>query len=70
MKRYSMNLESYIVSKPSLSIIKLLQISKSVLQAFQINHNAGITFNDLKLQNIMISGRDDNVNLIDYGMAT
>lgn len=34
MKRYSMNLESYIISKPTLSITEIMTISKSILIAF------------------------------------
>ena len=68
-----MNLENFILSHSQISLLNVIQICSGVLHAFKINHNAGYAFNDLKLQNIMISGKSHGqlkINLIDYGMAS
>ena len=73
MKRYTINLEKYISKSQKISVIKFLEISKNILNAFQIIHNAGYVYNNLKLQNIMISEKSDNkmkINLINFGIAT
>ena len=73
MKRYTINLEKYISKSQRISVTKFLEISKNILNAFQIIHNAGYVYNNLKLSNIMISERDDNkmkINLINFGIAT
>ena len=73
MKRYTINLEKYISKSQRISVTKFLEISKNILNAFQIIHNAGYVYNNLKLSNIMISERGDNkmkINLINFGIST
>ena len=73
MKKYNNGLVKYITQKRQVSVVKFLNICRSVLNAFEIIHNAGYVYNNLKLENIMISGQKNgnfNVRLIDYKMAT
>ena len=75
MRRYEQNLETYVCNHEHLSVSLLLEIHLQLVNSFQIISHAGLVFNDLKLQNIMInenknSDEGSEIVLIDYGFAT
>ena len=56
MQKYNLNMIQYFIQNKQVSVINLLKICKSVLKAFEIIHDAGYVYNNLKFENIMISG--------------
>jgi serine/threonine protein kinase len=70
MPKYSQNLEQYFCDNndPRFMFMAALQI----IEAFEIVHKSGRTYNDLKPQNVMISKDADgkqHVVLIDFGFC-
>jgi len=51
--------------------VEVFQISIELLDTIEILHETGRTYNDLKLNNIMIDKSEDGIRmtLIDYGFA-
>lgn len=71
MKRYSQTLGDYMASSEA-SHMDIFEIMQQLVQAFEIIHRCGLTYNDLKPENIMITKGSNNklrVNLIDFGYA-
>lgn len=53
-------------NKKTLSYNDLMKIFCSFLQAVQFFHGAGILFNDMKLENVIVNNQKKRVSLIDY----
>ena len=71
MKRYSQTLGDFMASA-EVTHSDIFEIIKQILQAFEIIHKCGLTYNDLKPENVMITKSSQNkirVNLIDFGFA-
>ena len=75
MPHYEMNLKEYLVKLEGINKIeKVLEIGLKLITIFKYTHCAKRTFNDLKLENIMIDTQgsleaDPLVYLIDFGFA-
>lgn len=60
MRRYDQNLEKFVCKSKNLHLRTLLDIHLQLIYSFQIISHAGLVFNDLKLQNIMINQNLDS----------
>ena len=75
MPHYEMNLKEYLSKLKGLNKIeKILEVALKMVSIFKYTHCAKRTFNDLKLDNIMIDTQgnmeaDPKVYLIDFGFA-
>ena len=75
MPHYEMNLKEYLRNfQGSKKVVKILEVAIKLLGIFKYMHCAKRTFNDLKLENIMVdtNGNIDaepKVYLIDFGFA-
>lgn len=54
MKRYSYSLQDYINAGQNISLGDLQEIWTQLIKSIELVHNTGHTYNDLKLQNIML----------------
>ena len=54
MPKYSICLADHLERQNSVDILDLLHISSQLIDAYEIVHTAGRTFNDLKPCNIML----------------
>lgn len=75
MHRYGRNLQQILQANDGrLSRRCIYQIGIKLLDIFELIHDSGIVYNDLKPDNIMMGHHQDfvnmDVNLIDFGMAT
>ena len=61
------NLNDFLAERPSLSA--RIRIFEQLLSAVSCLHKADIIHNDLKPQNILITRANDDVKLIDFGLA-
>lgn len=55
MKRYHQTLEQFVCNKEKLNNVISIEITIQLLDAFKVVHACDRTYNDLKLQNIMVS---------------
>ena len=75
MPLYDMNLQEYLSKlKGMLKIEKIMDVASKIVSIFKYTHCAKRTYNDLKLQNIMINigeslDEDPEVFLIDFGFT-
>ena len=75
MPHYEMNLKEYLTKLEGVNKIeKILDVALKMVSIFKYTHCAKRTFNDLKLDNIMIDTQgsmeaDPKVYLIDFGFA-
>ncbi len=60
-------LAEYIAENPSCASRK--RVFKQLLQAVSYIHRCGLVHNDIKPENIIITRSDDDVKLIDFGLA-
>lgn len=74
MPHYGTSLHQYFVSnKGTLSQSWVLQLGLKLLNILEKVHRAGVIFNDLKMDNIMIADQRnplDHIVLIDFGLAS
>lgn len=76
MPHYEMNLKEYLDKLTGINKIeKTIEIALKLVSIFKYTHTAKRTFNDLKLENIMIDTQgsleaDPKVYLIDFGFAS
>lgn len=83
--RYGQNLEEYFeMQNKKFSNITIYELGIRILEIFQYIHAAGFTYNDLKLDNLLIGFNDTlpndytskscfnnvQINLVDYGFST
>lgn len=61
------NLEEFVKEKPSLAVRR--RVFEQILGAVGYLHRKGLTHNDLKPQNILVTTRDNSVKIIDLGFA-
>lgn len=59
MPKYSINLEEYLSGQSSIDKIEILKVCKQLIDAMEIVHASGRTYNDLKPQNVMLE-MDEN----------
>ena len=72
MPKYTENLDQFITRQKSLDSETVMKITKQLLEAFEIVHSSGRTFNDIKPQNIMVEHDQDGelyIVLIDFGFS-
>ena len=71
MKRCQITLDEYVSELSFMEPTEVFQISIEMLDTLEILHETGRTYNDLKLNNIMIDKNPDGIRmtLIDYGFA-
>lgn len=76
MPRYGKNLEKlFSEHKHRFSLKTILQISVRLVDIFERIHDAGFTYNDLKLDNIVIGDASQSafsmheMRLVDFGFA-
>ena len=60
-------LAEYLVENPSFASRK--RVFKQLIQAVSYIHRCGLVHNDIKPENIIITRSDDDVKLIDFGLA-
>lgn len=61
------NLKEFLAEKPSLAMRR--RVLGQLLQAVAYIHRSGLVHNDIKPENIMITRADNDVKLIDFGIA-
>ena len=54
MPKYTENLDQYIQRQSNIDNETVLKFTVQLIEAFEIVHSSGRTFNDLKPQNIMV----------------
>ena len=82
MTRFAISLHDFLKHKPALSKSSVMSLGHGLLDALQSIHEAGLTHNDIKSQNIMLGNygqkfylkrnnhfKDIEINLIDFGFA-
>lgn len=60
-------LKEFLAEKPSLSLRR--RVFLQLLQAVAYLHKSGVVHNDIKPENIMITRADNDVKLLDFGIA-
>ena len=60
-------LKEFLAEKPSLSLRR--RVFLQLLQAVAYLHRSGVVHNDIKPENIMITRADNDVKLLDFGIA-
>ena len=71
IQKYETDLINFLHRKKTQSST-VLEIVYQLIGAFELIHKCGYTYNDLKLENVMISKGEQGrikVNLIDFGFA-
>ncbi len=61
-------LRTILVEKKKLPVERAIRITVRICDALDYIHSHGVVHRDLKPENVMV-GRDDNVKLIDFGIA-
>jgi serine/threonine protein kinase len=72
MPKYTENLDQYLQRQSKIDSQTVLKIIVQLIEAFDIVHASGRTFNDLKPQNIMVEHDKDGelyIVLIDFGFS-
>ena len=75
MPHYEMNLKEYLNKLSGINKIeKIIEVALKLISIFKYTHCAKRTFNDLKLENVMVDtdgnmDADPKVFLIDFGFA-
>ena len=72
MPKYTENLDQYLQRQSKIDSQTILKIIVQLIEAFDIVHASGRTFNDLKPQNIMVEHDKDGelyIVLIDFGFS-
>jgi len=72
MPKYKCNLQDYIDQSNKIDIDFIFKTGSRLLDAFELVHECGFTYNDLKPQNVMVHIKDGNTPspiLIDFGLV-
>ena len=85
MPRYGKNIDHYFEEQnKTLSNLSIYDLGLRLINIFQVIHSAGFTYNDLKLDNLLIGFEnklpnnytngscfeDVDIHLVDYGFST
>ncbi|MBN1902616.1 protein kinase [Candidatus Sumerlaeota bacterium] len=62
-------LRTLIYRQPQLPLDKVMRYGTQISQALQAAHHSGIIHRDLKPENIMITSENDEVKVVDFGLA-
>ncbi|GAB4310708.1 MAG: hypothetical protein Kow0059_00280 [Candidatus Sumerlaeia bacterium] len=62
-------LRNILRSRGKLTIEQALRYGRQMAEALEAAHRAGVTHRDVKPENIMISFDDDEVKMVDFGLA-
>ena len=70
MPKYDQNLANFLqnIQKGPNKVVKILDVTFQLLDILKVIHGAGLTYNDIKPENIMVSN-DCKVTIIDFGFA-
>lgn len=73
MPFYDTTLQTYIgvrsIKGKPVTMVEMLKMGIQLIEALELIHQSGQTFNDLKPDNIMVTKATNKVTLVDFGFT-